>query len=81
MIESEDVAQLKANREYRRLKNMSAKKRHADGATKKFYKMRDPIRKNAVAAREAYGKAATAQPDTPDIKAILQVNFTCIKLR
>ena len=35
--------------------------------------MREPIRAGAKAAREAYARAARAQPDTPDVHSMIKV--------
>ena len=73
LLQSEDVRLLEARSDYQSLKLMTHKKRKQANTQKKFVKMRSAIRASAKAAREAYILAKEAQPDTPDVREMLQV--------
>ena len=79
LLQSEDVRLLEAESEYQSLKVQTVKKRIQTGKQKKFNEMRAAIRASAKAAREAYILAREAQPDTPDVRDMLQVGTTCVR--
>jgi len=83
VIESDDVRSLKADPVYAHMRKQTAKARAQEKKNNKFKEMRTSIRVNAAAARVAYATAAKAQPDTPDVRNMLEVNTlnSCHTLR
>ena len=73
LLQSEEVRLLEAQSDYQSLKLLTVKQRKQANRQKKFVKMRSAIRASAKAAREAYIVAREAQPDTPDVREMLQV--------
>ena len=74
LLQSEEVQALEGENEYQSLKAQTAKQRIKGKKQKKFHTMRSAIRKSAKAAREAYILGRESQPDTPDVREMLQVN-------
>ena len=74
LLQSEEVQALEGENEYQSLKVQTAKQRIKGKKQKKFHTMRSAIRKSAKAAREAYILGRESQPDTPDVREMLQVN-------
>ena len=79
LLQSEDVRILEAESEYQSLRVQTVKKRIQTGKQKKFNEMRAAIRASVKAAREAYILVREAQPDTPDVRDMLQVGTTCVR--
>ena len=73
LLKNDTVRALESDPEYQNLKKLTAKARQEQGKQKRFRDLREPIRSAASAAREAYIRAARAQPDTPDVKTMIKV--------
>ena len=73
LLKPDAVRALEADPEYQTLRKLSAKSRREQGKHTSYRDLRQPIRSAASAARDAYIRAARAQPDTPDVRNMLKV--------
>ena len=73
LIKSDAVTAMEADPEYQTIVRLTTKKRKQQNKQKRLRQLRSPLRSAASSAREAYIRAARAQPDTPDVREMVQV--------
>lgn len=75
MFQSQQVAKLEKDPKYQAMAKKTVKQRIKAKQTKKFREMRGAIRRESLAARQAYALATAAIPDTPHaVKTMLDAD-------